>query len=582
MDVILRVANMPEFRRLWQDYVDGPWAAWADVERPRRRSIDFYNRLYQIHQRILSMGEDTPIELVFGVGTARWNVMGERINVPLIEHLVEIELEEDDGALQVRPRQSTPQLVLRPFHALEIDGSKGAQRDVGEQFDRIVDDPDRGLSPFDKSTFEKVLRACAARLSGSGRYHPEDLVDSNDRTPPGIDDVLKITDTWVIYVRQRNEDFRKEDIRRLIKKVDEVESEAELPQPGVRFVEEPSNAPTVQDDGTLIDLADTDLTLPTTTSGPKIGVGSAGSRGSGQTGVAREPGKQGALFFPLPYNDEQEEIIRRLEAKDTVAVQVQGPPGTGKTHTIANIICHYLATKRRVLVTAKTPEALTALQEKLPEGIRDLAIAVIHNDREGARQLQHAVTILADEAKSINPRVIDEEIREKQARIAELRNAVETIDRQLYVHAERNLARLRYREIEILPMDLAKALTEERHLHTWFDDNLTTEQKFEPLFSEPDIAEICELRRRHAGDLAYGVADLADLAQLPELPRALAAHGELTRINQIAARTHSGEIPVMVLQGKVGLEGARQSRDWVNAFAEAMADLQAERWLVDV
>ena len=178
------------------------------------------------------------------------------------------------------------------------------------------------------------------------------MVDPNDRTLVSIDDVLKITDTWVIYVRQRNEDFRKEDIRRLIRKVDEVESEAELPQPGVRFVEEPSNVPTVQNDGTLIDLAGTDLTLPATTSGPKIGLAPAGS---GQGRSAGEPGKQGALFFPLPYNDDQEEIIRRLEAKDTVGVVVQGPPGTGKTHTIANIICHYLATKRRILSPPRRP-----------------------------------------------------------------------------------------------------------------------------------------------------------------------------------------------------------------------------------
>ena len=222
------------------------------------------------------------------------------------------------------------------------------------------------------------------------------------------------------------------------------------------------------------------------------------------------------------------------------------------------------------------------MQEKLPEGIRDLAIAVIHNDREGARQLEHAVRILADEAKSINPKAIDEDIREKQARIVELREAVEKVDRQLYVYAERNLASQRYGEAEILPMDLAKAVAKERPLHQWFDDNLTTDEKFEPLFSDPDIAEIRELRRRHAGDLAYGVADLADTAQLPELPQVLSAHGALTRINQIAARTHSGEIPVMALVGKVSLVEARQSKDWINAFAELIAELQAERWLVDV
>jgi Holliday junction resolvasome RuvABC ATP-dependent DNA helicase subunit len=44
-----------------------------------------------------------------------------------------------------------------------------------------------------------------------------------------------------------------------------------------------------------------------------------------------------------------------------------GPPGTGKTHTTANIIAHYMATGRRVLVSAHEPEALAAILQKLPE-----------------------------------------------------------------------------------------------------------------------------------------------------------------------------------------------------------------------
>lgn len=56
------------------------------------------------------------------------------------------------------------------------------------------------------------------------------------------------------------------------------------------------------------------------------------------------------LHFPMAYNDEQVSIVQKLENNDGVVVQ--GPPGTGKTHTIANVICHYLALGKRVLVTA--------------------------------------------------------------------------------------------------------------------------------------------------------------------------------------------------------------------------------------
>lgn len=578
MDVILRTVNMPEFCDLWQQYLEGPWAVWAEAERPRRRSIAFYNKVYEIHQRMLALGDDTPIELVFGAGIARWRVKGEIINVPLIEQLVEIELEED-GTLLIRPRQSQPQFVLRPFHVLEVDGSKNVQHDIGQQFQRIVDDPDRGFTPFDKLGFESILRACSARLSATGIYHPDTLANPNDRTLPKIDEFLRITDSWVIYVRQRNEDFRKDDIRRLIHELDHVNSEDQLPPPGVKFVVEPSDdLPTYSDD-TLIDLTQTDLFLPVTTSGWK---GDLGVAGNGHIGVESQVAKTDTYFFPLPYNDDQQEIIRRLEEKNTVGVLVQGPPGTGKTHTIANIICHYLATKRRVLVTAKTPEALTALQEKIPDGIRGLVIAVIHNDREGARQLEHAVRMLADEAKSISPKIVNEQIREKQARIADLRQGITQIDRQLYAFAERNLARVCYGEDEVLPMALAKAVVEEKFQHQWFDDELTMDAKYDPQSTDADIDEIRYLRCRHAGDIVYDVTTLPNPTQLPELPGVLAAHGELARINEIVGRSQSGEIPFMSLEGEIGLDQAKRSRDWVTAFAEVLNDLQAEPWLFDV
>lgn len=581
MDAILRTANMPEFRGLWQQYLDGAWAAWAEVERPRRQSIEVYNKIYHIYQRMLAMGDDTPIELVFGVGMARWRVRDERINVPLIEQLVEIELEED-GTLLIRPRQSQPQLALRPFHGLEIEGSKGVQRDIGQQFERIVDDPDRGFSPFDRSTFESILRACSARLSASGIYHPDSLENPDDRTLPNIDEILRITDTWVLFVRQRNEDFRKDDIRRLMRELDRVDDEGQLPRPAVKFVEEPSDTLSVKVDGIFIDLTVADLTLPETTSGWKGGLGASGGSG-GITEASGGAKSEETYFFPLPYNDDQKEIIRRLQETNTEGVLVQGPPGTGKTHTIANIICHYLATQRRVLVTAKTPEALTALQEKIPEGIRDLAIAVIHNDREGARQLEHAVRILADEAKSISPKLVQEQIRAKQIRIAELRGIISKVDSQLYAFAERNLARMRYGEGEVLPMALAKAVAEESPLHSWFVDRLTTAAAAHELqFTDTDIAEIRDLRRRHAGDLLYSVESLPNPARLPELASILAAHGELARIKEIEGKASAGEIPYMSLDNGIGFEGAKQIREWLKVFAEVLDDLESDQWLFDL
>jgi hypothetical protein len=223
MDAILRLQNLPEFQMLWDNYVEDRWKKWAEVEKPRRRSIDFYNKIYQIYQRLIALGDDTPIELVFGVGVARWMIQSTRINVPVIEQLIEIELQED-GCLDIRPRQTAPQLMLKVFHVLEVEGSKAVQHDLGQQLERTVEDPDVGFSPFDGRSFEKILRACAARLSSTGIYHPDTLTDPLDRGLPDADTFLRLTDTWVLYVRQRSGDFRREDIARLINRVDEVES----------------------------------------------------------------------------------------------------------------------------------------------------------------------------------------------------------------------------------------------------------------------------------------------------------------------------------------------------------------------
>jgi superfamily II DNA or RNA helicase len=71
------------------------------------------------------------------------------------------------------------------------------------------------------------------------------------------------------------------------------------------------------------------------------------------------------LYFPMAYNDEQVSIVQKLHANDGVVVQ--GPPGTGKTHTIANVICHYLAQGKRVLVTAKGESAWRSCRRSCPK-----------------------------------------------------------------------------------------------------------------------------------------------------------------------------------------------------------------------
>ena len=51
--------------------------------------------------------------------------------------------------------------------------------------------------------------------------------------------------------------------------------------------------------------------------------------------------KEDEILFPLPANDEQYKIVDKVKSSNIVLVQ--GPPGTGKSHTIANLISHYIS-----------------------------------------------------------------------------------------------------------------------------------------------------------------------------------------------------------------------------------------------
>jgi hypothetical protein len=170
VDILLSLANLPEFGAAFGEWIGRPWTAWEQSERPRRRSIAFYNRLFETQQRMAAMGDDVPVEAVFGVGIARWNHPAGRVNAPVIEAIVELELDPEDGAITVRARQQPPRLALRPFDVLEIDGAGTLYREASAQLERLYNDPDVGFSPYERVGYEMVLRMCQSRLSAAAVY----------------------------------------------------------------------------------------------------------------------------------------------------------------------------------------------------------------------------------------------------------------------------------------------------------------------------------------------------------------------------------------------------------------------------
>lgn len=85
--------------------------------------------------------------------------------------------------------------------------------------------------------------------------------------------------------------------------------------------------------------------------------------------------KNEEVLFPLPSNDEQYKIVDKVKSSNIVLVQ--GPPGTGKSHTIANLLSHYISSGKKVIVTSEKAKALEVLRNKIPDRIRSLSLALL-------------------------------------------------------------------------------------------------------------------------------------------------------------------------------------------------------------
>jgi len=121
--------------------------------------------------------------------------------------------------------------------------------------------------------------------------------------------------------------------------------------------------------------------------------------GSRPTITADAPGiKDDDILLAMATNDEQLQIIRKLESSGSVIVQ--GPPGTGKTHTIGNLIGHLLAKGKSILVTAQTSKALRVVRDKIPRMLQPLAVSVLGSDQTARQQLKTSVSTITERMTS--------------------------------------------------------------------------------------------------------------------------------------------------------------------------------------
>jgi hypothetical protein len=537
------IEDHPEIRELFDWYVEYQWEPWAAAERPRRKTITRYNQLFSLQQAISSEGAETPLELAWGIGYAVWKKEGfvTPIKYPLLVQACEIKLNEKTFDLEVRPRDIEPRLEADCYAEMELPGVKQLEA----YWRSALAAGANRVNPFEASTFDGTLKAAVGHLDPSGTYE----VRTDDVTPPVPSDKLKFTNTWVLFGRKRSGDIFLEDIRRLKKKVEEADV---LPSVIRSFVEHGDSTVRVRPEQPFRGLSTSD----------------GGSN-------AME------LFFPMAYNDEQVSIV-------------QGPPGTGKTHTIANVICHYLAQGKRVLVTAKGESALAVLQEKLPERIRPLSVALLSDERDGMKQFEHSIQTIASSVASINPARAAANIAAAEERLNHLHAKISHVDRTVAAYASKHMRNYSFQGKDVTPEEMAKLVLDQAEEHQWFDDEPPEAPEGKLPFNDEDINALRQARMRVGEDLPYVGCSLPGPDEFPAWTDLLGLHRDLVRAKSIDASVTQGSVLALVdsrletfekaqalvafLDERLGLKTklANSRQPWLDVLSERLADIQLD------
>ncbi|MBH0064488.1 AAA domain-containing protein [Psychrobacter sp. SZ93C1] len=537
-------------------YLKNIWQPWLTQEKLIRQSIALYSSLFMLNQQLQGNLADAQLELVWGVGIALRKSAdneqnGKQIKYPLLTQSVEITLDQKTMALLIKPTLSAPTLETEPF---SIEENQGLAK-LLKNSKAFYDSEDVSLSPFLPSSYEPILKSAVTLLDSSGVYQP-DHTNADDRKIPKAQNDLIVTDTWVIMARPRSNNIFLQDLNNLSIQL-ETATDIDLPSALKAMLTEPATE-------------NKDIILPA-------------YRGlSMVSGSERYTGMPAELYFPKAFNDEQVQIIQQLDVHDGVVVQ--GPPGTGKTHTIANVICHYLALGKRVLVTSMKDPALKVLQGQLPESIRPLAVSLLTSENEGLKQFEHTIKKISSEVSSINREAYKKDILMFDNQIDTIHAQLASTDHKITAWARLNLDDITIDNETIKPIDAATEVAQNRQLIESFPDKLGIEETFKPRFTHADITALKDARVNLGNDLDYLNKKIPAVADMPPTNAIKQLHKDLSYLNESQTAEQQGELPSLINDSASTLDIAQETTANTSRLIDLLQKIGAagQNWTTDI
>ncbi len=466
------VDNYPEVTRAYEIYRPG-WQAWSNEYRRRGSIQKVYAELFHLHTQVQKQGEI--VELVLGLGLLDWRNLVKGKATSIRRHVVtaraDLHFDPATGIIRLEGAADGAQLRIEDdMLEAELRPERSHYAGVGEQLKAIDDDI------WDRPRMFTALKSWAEALHADSEWSP-------DLKPAiGTADKPMVSFAPALILRKRTQVGM---VRTYDAIISQLNSNPEIVPPGW---------------GGLIDDED-DNDDPESSSVPD--------------GIAVPPYPNSQeVYFPLPANREQRRIVEAINQRR--GVLVQGPPGTGKSHTIANLMCHLLATGKRVLITAETGRALRVLKNQLPKEIQPLCVSLLGQGGDAFAELNSAVQGITTRFAAWSPGAYGERIAEIDRELGANRRSLAQIDTEL-----RSL-----REDETCPHSLisgayqgtasaiAGRVATERERFGWLQ--VPREASDDPPVTQKDIVAWLHIRRRYNDDtIANAKLRVLDSETLP-------------------------------------------------------------------
>jgi hypothetical protein len=351
---------------------------WCELQYKVEAVNTLFKKIYQIRSD-LELNSDN-YELMSGFGMLSLKDTSAFNHPVLLKHMI-IEFDSKSNIIKICDTEKSPELYEDIFSDIEnIDLSV-----VGKAVSQVQED---FIHPFDKTESIPFLTSFVHALSSEG-----DIFDT-ESTPTNQSYIRITTSNPVFFIRKKINGAYKF----FNSIIDNINNTGIFPA----------------SIGELVSGGEADV--------PEIR-----TNFSIEERLAQANGENREILLSKAANREQLEIAERIEKYN--AVLVQGPPGTGKTHTIANLLGHFLAQGKNVLITSYTSKALAVLKDKLPEPIKDLCVSVTGEDN---KDMERSIDAISDYTASHTSAEMQRKISECETERNNILTKVDDVRKNLY------------------------------------------------------------------------------------------------------------------------------------------------------